>query len=208
MENVPIASVAWVLVGALNLALAFAVQNRKNKNSLLFTSPVLLSATACVLVWFVLVFSVYTWGFVDAFVFGVLKRLLELEDLNGWTLVTDQLCAILVFTGVQALCVAIVGMYVALEEDLNTALPFHAWPGLLHTVTAALCVAIAVFALCGILSCVFVVYLVDSLHERPSGIPWDAALVAVQSVLFVMSCVLLCGTRVRARVETPRTTSA
>lgn len=199
MENVAVASATWLLVGALNLVLAGAVHLREDKHSVLFASPVLVRATAWVLVWFVVLFSVYTWGFVDAFVFSALERLLLAHDLEGWHFVTDVLCAILAFTAVQALCLAAVGMFVALEGELTSTHLVGTWPGLLHTLTAVLCISLATFALCGVISIAFVLYLSGSLRERPHGVPWDAVLVAVQSMLFVFSCVLLTGARVRAR---------
>lgn len=198
MENVAVASATWLLVGVLNLVLAGAVHLREEKHSVLFTSPVLVRATAWVLVLFFVLFSVYTWGFVDAFVFSALERLLLARDLEGWHFVTDVLCAILAFTAVQALCLAAVGMFVALEGELTSTYLMVSWPGLLRTLTAVLCVFLATFALCCVICCAFVLYLSGSLHERPRGVPWDAALVAVQSMLFVFACVLLTGARVRS----------
>ena len=198
MENVAVASATWLLVGVLNLVLAGAVHLREDKHSVLFTSPVLVRATAWVLVWFVVLFSVYTWGFVDAFVFSALERLLLARDLEGWHFVTDVLCAILAFTAVQALCLAAVGMFVALESELTSTYLVVSWPGLMRTLTAVLCVFLATFASCSVICCAFVLYLSGSLHERPQGVPWDAALVAVQSMLFVLACVLFAGARVRS----------
>lgn len=198
MQDSAITLITWVLVVLFDVLLLFEVHLRDQSASVLEHSALAGWLVSSVLVVSIAVFSVYTWGLSNQFLYDMLLAAVLAGDVHAWNTAMNHLCIVLFFTGLQTLCVAVLGAYVALEGEAYKLL--CQWRAAsAYFDTGLLCVTSCVLAVCAVAVSAVLVHLMHSGVPRPDVLPWDALYIGLQAVMFVLAGVLLMSLRVRKR---------
>lgn len=189
MSETLASTVTWGLVIAFDTVLLYGVQYRDTQGSVLEQGARTAGVVMCVLVWSIVLFSVYTWGFGSVFMYNMLLAAVVTGDMRAWRTASDHQCAILACSGVQVLCVCLLGSYAAVEGDVYNvlcSLGVYAARG----DVAVLRMLTGVLALCSVTASLLAVNLALSDVQRPDVLPWDSIYVVSQLVMLVLACIL------------------
>lgn len=198
MQDFAITFVTWGLVVVFDVLLLFEMQARNASESVLVHSRAAAWLVSFLLVLTIGVFSVYTWGLSNIFVYDMLLTAVVSGDVFAWNTAMNHLCIILLFTGLQALCATVLGAYIALESDVYKLMCNF---GILSAQgdTAMLCFFSAVLAVCAVATCAAAIHLSQTGIVRPDVLPWDLVYIGLQIVMFILACVLVMYLRVQNR---------
>lgn len=198
MQDFAITFVTWGLVVVFDVLLLFEVHLRDVSESVLVHSRDAGRLVSFMLVLSIAVFSVYTWGLSNIFVYDMLVTAVVQGDVFAWNTAMNHLCIILLFTGLQALCATVLGAYIALESDVYKLLCNF---GVVSAQgdTAMLCFLSGMLAVSAVATSAVALHLSQTGIVRPDVLPWDLVYIGLQIVMFMLACVLLMHLRVQKR---------